>query len=240
LEQRAFGQKTHKKKQTRQNPNHNYTYSIYMTMMRSPLTCLIFAYLTSASASFLRSPRTQEQQQEQKQQHSLSVTGGDALSKFGIDTPAPFKNQDETRLMRAWRGACPEKPCLTLNYFKYINPDIIETEFHCTSAANCEFACLYDNTTFQCEEDLLDTMKYCDRCKLPCVKDDCDDFKMCLSLGSIVNDLVGMSCTTPEDCPLGECRYVDQNQTLLCDDAYGSLCGYHCVEEDSGTIPPFP
>jgi hypothetical protein len=83
-------------------------------------------------------------------------------------------------------------------------------------------------------------MRKSERCELPCVKADCEDFKMCLPLGSIVvNDLVDMNCTKPEDCPLGECRYNDQNNSLLCDDAYGSLCGYNCVEEDSDVIP-FP
>jgi hypothetical protein len=140
-------------------------------------------------------------------------------------------------------GACPEKPCLTFNYYKYINPGILETEFRCTSAANCKLACLYYNGTFQCEEDLFGTMKKSERCELPCVKDDCYDVKMCLPLGSIVNDLVNITCKNPNDCPLGECRYNDQNKSLLCDDAYGSLCGYNCVEEDSDPIPipiPFP
>jgi hypothetical protein len=189
-------------------------------MMRS-LTLVLLA--TVINASFLRS--------NTQQQRNLNLNGIKNLDLFGLN---------------ASHFCCPEKLCQTVSYFKtFMNPNILETDMQCTSADNCVFACLYDNTTstFVCEENVL-LLSMTERCNLPCVMKDCDDDKMCLPFDAILSnddDLEIIECQGKGDCPFGECRYYNNNtnnttHTLRCDNTNG-LCGYDCVENDSQEIP---
>lgn len=141
--------------------------------------------------------------------------------------------------------ACPSKQCYTVSFFQSIDPGILETDFECTSAANCAsgYACLYDNTkspaNFVCEENLDVEGK----CNLLCVQEDvpenrdsnqavpCLDNKMCLPLATL--NVAMRECNGPEDCALGECRYNTNTLTTVCDTGDDSLCSYDCVEDDS-------
>jgi hypothetical protein len=88
-------------------------------------------------------------------------------------------------------------------------------------------------STFVCEESLLNAEK---RCHLLCVKNDCDDVKMCLPFAAINDTNLEIKCKGKDDCPFGECRYNNNTHKLLCDNTNG-LCGYDCVENDTQEIP---
>lgn len=186
-------------------PRRTTTTGTFFTMMAIMRSLSLVLLATVINASFLRS----NTKQEQRNLHGIKT-----IELFGLN---------------ASHCGCPEKLCQTVSFFKSINPDILETDIQCTSADNCDLACLYDNTTtrtFVCEENVLNMPE---RCNLPCVKKDCEEVKMCLPFPTIHDVNLEILCQGKNDCPFGECRYNIDDHKLLCDNTNG-LCGYDCVE----------
>lgn len=148
-------------------------------------------------------------------------------------------DDDESRQYRdSHQPICQDyKMCLPLSSLKVVSGGCKGPQ-DCTGLGECR----YNTNTQTTLCDITDGSL----CAYDCVEDDsyqviptfrdsnhrpivvCEDYKMCLPFSTL--DVVQVGCTRTEDCELGECRYISNTKTTLCDTADGSLCGYNCVD----------
>lgn len=160
-------------------------------------------------------------------------------------TQASLLRASHERDLLSMNLGCPYKECYPISYFSL---DALETAT-CQDSSDCEygFPCVYYEGRFQCGNHVSNP------CSLDCVSGQaqregdaaptlspvvvCQDVKTCFALTDLLAQYPTLTgaCRSTEDCPNGQCRFLNATKVLQCDDSQGTYCDNPCVEDSAST-----